>query len=244
MENEKEEITTDKLKAILEQGAMESGVQVKGELVNFIKPEQISLLISLFNKPKRIALVGDANAGKSNLLYYLIRELQAGYTFNLYNFGLEKYTGGIKINSLEELEQICNSVVIIDEFYSLFDLEDRKKRRSIEKSLRLIFHHNNILLLCGLPENFKKYISSMIDMFIFQKSTLSQFINGSRIKEICLNYSGNELGSSILNLKENQAIIYEKHYEKMEVPYMKDYDTKRENRSIICAKNVPKKVEK
>lgn len=200
--------------------------------------EKISDLIK---SPCKIALVGDANVGKSNFLYYLIQELKRDYNFKLYTFGLKKDVGDIKINSLEELEQIKDSVIIIDEFYSLFDLEDRKKRKSIEKSLRLIFHNNNALILSGLPENFKKYISCLMDVFIFQKLTISGFINGSRIKEVCLNYSGEKLGSSVLNLGKDEAIIYQKHYKKIKVPYIQECDTKKDNCPIICAKDVPKK---
>ena len=248
---EEQEITNEKLKAILEDGARDSDIKVKGEVVKIQTPEQreaVNKLLKEFEKPKKIALVGDANVGKSNLLYYLIQELQEKNYFSLYTFGLKIEVGGVKINSLEELEQIRNSVIIIDEFYSLFDLQDRKKRKLIERTLRLIFHNNNVLVLCGLPENFKKYIAGVMDLYIFQKLTISGFINGSRIKEICLNYSGDELGSSILNLDKDEAIIYNKHYKKINIPYLPDYDTKKGNIPIICDKNsainVRKKVEK
>ena len=41
----------------------------------------------------------------------------------------------------------------------------------IENTLRLINHNNNILLLCGLPKNFKKIIAGKIDEFTFTVSS-------------------------------------------------------------------------
>ena len=58
---------------------------------------------------------------------------------------------------------------------SIFDLEDRKKRKLIERTFRLIFHNNNVLVLVGLPENYKKFISSKLGVIIYFKSTIADF---------------------------------------------------------------------
>ena len=187
----------------------------------------------LFNKPKIIAIVANTNEGKSNLIYHLLEKLK-GYDFKLYSYGLRNDLKEQKIYSIEELETIENSICFCDEFFTLFDLEDRKKRKLIENSLRLINHNNNILILSGLPENFKKFISGKLDIIMFKKCTLADFINGSRIKNIFTSYKGKELGSAVLNLKIDEALIYDGvHYNKIDVPYYKKYDTKRQNEPII-----------
>lgn len=204
----------------------------------------------LFDKPKIIGICANTNEGKSNLIYHLLEELK-DYDFNLYSYGLRnELTKETKIYSIEELETIENSICFADEFFTLFDLEDRKKRKLIENSLRLINHNNNVLILSGLPENFKKFISGKLDIIFFKKCTLADFINGSRIKNIFLSYKGKELGSAVLNLKIDEALIYDgTHYQKINVPYYKKYDTKRQNapiikRSVKCVKNVQKKCSK
>ena len=221
---------------------------------------------TIFNKPKIIGVCADVNQGKSNLLYHVLEQLKA-FDYSLYSYGLRNDLKEIKIYSIEELETITNSIIICDEFFTLFDLEDRKKRKMIENTLRLINHNNNILILCGLPENFKKFISAKLDIIFFKKCSLSDFTNGSRIKNICVNYKGCELGSAVLNLKVNESLVYDGlHYKKLDVPYYRKYDTKKKNekilnkkmsinkinikctakrpkkRSIKCAKNVLKKV--
>ena len=52
-------------------------------------------------------------------------------------------------------------------------------------------------------------------MIIYFKSTIADFINGSRVKNICLDYKGEELGSSVLELEPYEALIYNKNYKKI-----------------------------
>ena len=199
-------------------------------------------LIKLFDKPGIIAVVGNVNEAKSNLLYHLITELNKIGEYTLYTYGLRNdLKNSIKIYSVEELEEIKNSIIILDEVINLWDLENRKAKREIEKTIRLIFHNNNILILCGVPENFKKFISGKINIFFFKKVTLADLINGCKVKNIVMNYRGNELGSGVLNLDKDETLLFDgKHYYKLKVPYYKEYDTKLNNKQII--KNVPNNV--
>ena len=127
----------------------------------------------LFNSPKVIAVIGDINEAKSNLLYHLIEELKKEGIFTLYTYGLKKEVPeAITIHSIEELEQVRNSIVVLDEIMSLWNLDDKMARRKIEKSLRLIFHNNNILVICAVPENIRKFIAGKINIYFFKKVTI------------------------------------------------------------------------
>lgn len=193
-----------------------------------------TIIETLFDRPKVIGIIAETNQGKSNLLYFILSKLQEGkYTHHLYTYGLRCDLGENKIYSLGELERITDSIIVCDEFQSLFDIEDRKNRKAIENSLRLINHNNNILILCGLPDNYKKFLSSKVDTFIFKQCSLASFINGSRAKNICLQYKGAELGSSTLSMRVDEALLFDKHYTKLKIPYMKEYDTKSSNIQIV-----------
>ena len=196
-------------------------------------------LKKILDKPKIIGICGDVNTGKSNLVYHLLTELKKTSQFNLYSYGLRCDLGEQKIYSIAELESIKNSLIICDEYFTLFDLDDRKARRAIENTLRLINHNNNILILVGLPENFKKFISNKLDVVIYKKCNLGDFINGSRIKALCLSYKGSELGSAVLNLAINEALMWsDTHYSKINIPLLRDFDTKKDNVKIIMSKKV------
>jgi len=191
-------------------------------------------ILHVFETPKLLGLIGDANGGKSNFLYYIINTLKYEHDFNLYSYGLRINLGEQKIYSVEELEIISDSIIIIDEFASLFDIDNRKEKKQIEQTLRLIFHNNNVVLFSGLPENFKKFIASKLDAMFFKRCALSDFINGSRVKKVALNYRGAELGAAVLNLPVDKAILYDgKHYHHLNVPYLSSKDTKANNASIL-----------
>jgi len=192
-------------------------------------------LLDLFNSPKLIGVVADANQGKSNMLYFAIKALRSKYNFGLYTYGLRvTLADEQKIFSVEQLEVIHDSIIIIDEFASMFDIDDRKEKKQIEQTLRLIFHNNNVVLLCGLPENFKKFIASKLDAIIYKRCALGDFINGSRVKKVAFNYRGYELGAAVLNVGIDEAIVYDgTHYHKVNVPYVPDGDTKANNVSVL-----------
>ena len=195
-------------------------------------------ITELFKEPKIMAVCGDVNSGKSLLLYWLISELEKDNLFNLYTYGLKVPIGNAQvINSVEELEQIKDSVIIIDEVMNLWDLDNRVIKRQIENTLRLINHHNNILIVCGVPNNFRKFIAGKLNVIIYKKVSFDDFVNGSKIKYNALKYRGVERGTSILNLEPNRAVVYDgHHYYKLEIPYLEQYDTKRNNVKIVKKK--------
>jgi len=189
----------------------------------------------LFNKPKIIGVCADVNQGKSMLLYHLLESLTKKHQFNLYTYGLRlEFKGSTQIFSVAEMEEIQNSIIIIDELSSLWDLDNRKNKKIVENSLRLINHNNNILVVCGTPENFKKFISGKIDVIFYKKTTLADCINGSRAKNILLNYKGNQRGSEVLNMNIDECLLYDGcHYSVLKVPYYKKYDSKAKNEKIL-----------
>lgn len=203
------------------------------------------LINKLFSKPKIILLVANTNEGKSMVLYHLYKLLDKYMNFDLVSYGLKKDLGEHKIYSTEQLEEQTGKIIFGDEIFSLFDLEDRKNKKQVEKTLRLIHHNNNVLVLAGLPENMKKFLSAKADMIIFKKCTFQDFINGSRVKRVCLNYKGVENGSSMLNLNKDKALLWDgKDYHKLDIPYYEKYDTKIKNVPIIVPKNVEKNCTK
>jgi len=206
-------------------------------------------VIKLLDKPKIIGVCADVNAGKSMLLYNIIEDLK-DYKYTLYTYGLRlEVPNATQVYSVAELESIKNSIIVIDELSSLFDLDNRKVKKQIENTLRLINHNNNILILCGVPENFKKFISGKIDIMIYKKTTIADLINGCRVKNMLMNYKGMERGTEILNLDIDRALVFDgTHYTKFKVKYYEKYDSKKDNtkilkRSVECAKDVPKKEE-
>lgn len=196
-------------------------------------------LLELFKTPKIIGVVGNPNSGKSNLLYFLVSQLREKYAFNLYTYGLKFSLNEQRIHSVEELEVVRNSIVLIDEVSTIFNIEDRAEKRQIEQSIRLIHHNNNVLVFSALPETYKKFISSKLDAIILKRATIGDAINGSRVKKVITNYRGDELGAAILNIPNDTALVYDgTHYFPVNIPLMREYDSKANNPVILQPKNV------
>ena len=92
--------------------------------------------------------MSEIDQGKSMTLVNLIIEYVTTYTGDVYAYGLHKdilrQLPMVKpFYSVLELEQLQNGIIIIDEISSLFDLNNRKEHRMIEKTLRMTAHHNN-----------------------------------------------------------------------------------------------------
>lgn len=192
-------------------------------------------LNGVFDKPKVIAIIGDVNQGKSMLIYNIIDELTKKYKLSIYSYGLRiPIDDAQDIYSVAEMEKVKNSVIFIDELMSLFDLDNRMEKRTIENTLRLINHNNNIVVLCGPPENFKKFLAGKVDVFFYKRVTIADFINGSRSKNVVINYRGAERGSAVLDMPKDKVLMYDgEHYYVSDVKYLKQYDTKKDNQSIL-----------
>lgn len=198
----------------------------------------------LFKQPSIISIIGNTHTGKSNTAHSILQSLSNIGTYKLYTYGFRAQPDieHTEIHSIEELEQIQNSIIFLDELMSLWDLDNRMAKRSIESTLRLIYHNNNILVLIMLPENCKKFIAGKIHIAIFKKCTIADFINGSRIKHMITSYKGMEIGNSVLNLAINEALIYNgEHYYKVNIPYIETKDSKKDNCQIV-KENVNKNV--
>ena len=205
--------------------------------------KDIEKIIEIFKEPKIIGIVGDVGEGRSNLVYHIIEGLKQMGEFNFYTYGLiNNIKGENKFFSIQELEEIKNSIIFLDEFYTLFDLDNIKIKRKIERTFSLIHNNKNIIVLVGLPKDFNKFISGNIDVIFYKRVTFANFIRGSSVKSEILDYRGLEAGSEDLNLDKNEAIIYDKsHYTKIKIPYLKKFDTKKDNPDLFIQKKFIKK---
>ena len=182
-------------------------------------------------------LMSRSDEGKTHTLCSLITEYKKQFNGNVTTFGLRDELLNLlnvkSFSSLIELEEIRNSIIIVDEAGSLFDLEDRKKRRQIESTLRLVNHRNNKILLSGLPSDFKKFLCAKAKVFLFKTLMISDLINGSMAKEILMQYRGPGLGTHTLLLDKGTMLCFDGTFWKETIPYNEKYDTKVNNENLF-----------
>ena len=208
--------------------------------------KRIQNIEDIFSDPslRVIGICADPNQGKSNTIYHLIGLLKRQYPdTKMYSYGLRVQIDGVRdIHTIYELENINNSVIFIDEFYDMMNMGNRKQAERAEKSLRTIYHSNNIMVLCGLPRNFNKFVSGLLQCVVFKQSTLEDFIQRSTIQQCMMAYSGGfqvQKGQYLLKMPKNVALVWMggKHFDEVEIPYIPEMDTKASNPDILVQKS-------
>lgn len=208
---------------------------------------KITHLADIFNDTsiRSVAVIGDVHQGKTNVLNAIVKALQSRYTASIWTSGLRVKLDGVEtLNSIGELESLYNSVVIVDEFPDFFDIASRKQQAMFEKSMRKIYHSNNILIMCGLPRNFNLRLGSMLQAILFKQCTLSDFIQRSPTEQAIKSYSstyGSQIqkGSDMLTMPKGMVLFHEigtKHWYDLDVDYVKEGDVKQFNPSILQPK--------
>lgn len=189
-----------------------------------------------------IGVVGDKNQGKSGLLYNMIRILQKlAPNTQIVSFRLiMKIDGVLSLNTLLELSKIRNSFIIIDELKTIVDTDNRKETQTFLEILQTLYHANNTIIVCGLAHNFNGKISGELEAIIFKQTTLISIIKRSNLDYILrpLRHEGQASKNEyVLTMPINGALIYHPHMQKswhyIEIPYLKDCDTKKDNEPII-----------
>ena len=182
-------------------------------------------------------LMSRSDEGKTHTLCSLITEYKKQFNGNVTTFGLRDELLNLlnvkSFSSLIELEEIRNSIIIVDEVGSLFDLENRTKRHLIESTLRLVNHRGNKILLSGLPSDFKKFLCAKAKVFIFKTLMISDLINGSLAKEILMQYRGVGLGTYMLLFDKGTMLCYDGTFWKESCSYNEKFDTKRNNENLF-----------
>ena len=182
-------------------------------------------------------LMSRSDEGKTHTLCYLIEQYKKQFNGTVTTFGFRDELIDLlnvkSFSSLIELEEIRNSIIIVDEVGSLFDLENRTKRHLIESTLRLVNHRGNKILLSGLPSDFKKFLCAKAKVFLFKTLMISDLINGSLAKEILMQYRGPGLGTYTLLFDKGTMLCYDGTFWKESCSYNEKFDTKKNNENLF-----------
>jgi hypothetical protein len=189
-------------------------------------------------KHKIIGIVGEQNAGKTTVLIELINKTQIYKCNKVAFFYHEKYKKNIKgidkyINNIEELLYIENSIIFVDEFKYIFNLDDRHQKRTVESVLNMIEHNNNILILCGLPSYYKQLISKHVKHWLLKKFKFKDCVNGSSLKQYSMSLQGEFNGGIGLNIKIDKVLS---RHGLMSVLYDSKTDKKSERINLFVLK--------
>lgn len=187
-----------------------------------------------FKNHSLTGIVGGISSGKSNLLFNMINEtIRKGFKpvcYFYHNEYKELYKNKLTlIEELEDLEVLRNSIIFIDEFIELLQLNKRNAGHT-EVLIRIfaqLTQNNNKIVLCGVPKYYNGFISALVDNWILCKLKFSELVGGSPLKKYIGGLSGDKVGGVSINLLAGEflykGILYKSKYLKA-YDKKKDYD--------------------
>lgn len=177
-----------------------------------------------------IALVGGTSSGKTNALYQFITSIKDSKVNKCTYFYHEEYNNAFEdmqhVSCMEDLERITNSIIFIDEFAELFKIEDRRFLPLIKTMFAQIKHNNNKLVICGLPDYFRKFIAAEVDEWVLFDISFNKIVNGSALKLFVQQLAVSFKGLTRLNVGVGNMLWRGKRYV---TKYAAEFDRKENN---------------
>ena len=195
-----------------------------------------------------IGLVGDKNTGKSGVLYNIcdIVKRKAPET-KIVGFRMQiAFPGMVMLTDMTELAGVRNSLVCLDELKTFVDTDNRTEFNDFMSILQTLYHphRNNVIVMSGLAHNFNGKLSGELDVIILKQTTMISIVKRSVLDNILKGFK--QQGSItkdkyMLSMLKNEALIYhprmEKRWHNVTVPYLRQFDVKRDNEPVIKWKN-------
>lgn len=179
-----------------------------------IKPKLMQEGIKL-DELQTIGIIGDRHTGKTNLLFNVANNYKGKRKIFLYGYPKEILNPKTKknfmqIHSLNELELLTNSIVLIDELHKQdgFKFYDTRTNTDIMDVLSTIAHANNtIIFTTQLTQFLTKTFDGFINGFLYTKlSDLDQLKNGSKAKRLLKEFSCHRRGTRTLRLEPGEYL--------------------------------------
>lgn len=191
-----------------------------------------------------IGLVGDKNQGKSGVLYNICNILrQHAPDTKLVGFRMQiQFPGMLMLNDMTELSLVKNSVVCLDEVKTFVDTDNRTEFNDFMTILQTLYHpyRNNTIIISGLAHNFNGKLSGELDAIIFKQTTMISIIKRSVLDNVLKGFKNEGKATKdkyMLGMPEDTALVYhprmQKHWHCISVPYLAEYDVKKDNQPVI-----------
>jgi len=197
------------------------------------------MINKLFKKNKIIGIVGGTSTGKSMLALTEVMNIKEKYDIDVYAIGVEEglqpllIKKGIRmIHNKEDILdlKIRNSVILIDEFASLFSPHKRDKQmEKLKKFFNRIQHLNDYIIISTAEEGFwNKFMCGVVKAFLVKKVEFDSLVNGTQLKR---KVKGIELTSEYRLDITNDVyyVISDEFTTKHSFPYNPIFDSKKNN---------------
>ena len=156
-----------------------------------------------------VAILGDRDSGKSNLMFYLSNNYHRKKQKVLYGYPIEK-EGYVSISNWQDLLKTENAVILIDEIQKYIKTYLQRANIELMELLSMLKHQNNtIVFTTPLSQFITKGIEASIQTWLIKQLDIYSLKNGSKPKRIIQNTASPRITSKGINLKQNEYLAYD-----------------------------------
>lgn len=156
---------------------------------------------------KSVAVLGDINSGKTNLVVKFLRDYKG--TRQIYLVGYPKQIDDFKkISFFKDLFKLTDSIIFIDEIQRYINIYDRRKIYDLIELISFFAHNNNTLIFSTCLSQFiTKAIESYVDCWCMTRiMDLNSLKNGGKPKRIIQDITDNRCNQWSLALKKGEYL--------------------------------------
>lgn len=198
-------------------------------------------LINILRDGRVFGIIGSKDSGKTTTLLDFIdcttknKEVMTyAYFYHQENKDKVKARDNLVLfNSLEEFEGIRDSFIFIDEFHTLFNLNDRhgKNTEFIKAVFNQSSNNGNVIVIASTTEYYNKLICSFLDGFILLRTLYKDIVRGSSLQSY-INSIGTDLkGGTCFNVPVGK-IFYKGSL--ISINYESSKDKKTSNKDLFA----------
>lgn len=156
------------------------------------------------DKIRSLAIIGNLDQGKTNLLFYYGNSYKGARKKYLFGYPKEK-EGYISLYSWEDLLKIRDGIILIDEINTFIKIYDKKKNYQLMELISLFAHKNNTLIFTTqLSQFISRGIEAFIDCWAIKRLDLETLKNGSKPKRIIQRLNYPKKNEWVLDLEQNE----------------------------------------
>ena len=154
------------------------------------------------NKP--IAIVGESDSGKTNLLIYLSKLCKSKKQIVILGYPI-KLEGIDLISSTDDFNKLSNCVLLIDEFGIYIDKYEHGTNKKLQELIRLCAHNNvKLIVSTQISQDFDKTTESLIKTWICKQINIHTLKNGSSVKKSLQSLKHSNINSMGIRLEQNE----------------------------------------
>lgn len=197
-------------------------------------------LIKLFRKYRSIGVVGNPHTAKSSLVLSHLVDIKKEIDIPVYVLGTEKnlyeHLESKGINILHSTDDVLDmkikdSVIYIDEFSDLFDVQMASKQtKKIKMFFNRIAHLNNYIVISSAEVNFwNKFMCSLVRAHFVKTIEYVNLVRGTHIRTKIMNIAENTSDYRLdIPINTYYVVTDDDVVEKLTFEYNSDLDSKKD----------------